>query len=79
MTVRDVLRDWLKVNGYAGLAGDECGCSLDDLAPCGGDPLGCQPADLHKCSENCEHQQYCPGDGFDECYRPRPEAGKEPR
>jgi len=78
MTVRDILYAWLKANGYAGLAGDECGCSLDDLAPCGCDPLACEPADLHKCDLDiglvCEYEQDCNGLG---CYRPRPDEPKE--
>lgn len=36
MTVRDILEQWLKANGYDGLVADggECGCELGDLAPC---------------------------------------------
>lgn len=77
MTVRKIVKDYLKANGYAGLAGDECGCSLDDLAPCGCDPLECKPADLHKCDASagqaCEYEQDCNGLG---CYRPRKEEVK---
>lgn len=76
MTVRDIVRAYLKDNGYAGLAGDECGCSLDDLAPCECDPLDCEPADLHKCAavQECSQGLYCTAH---ECYRARPETGKE--
>jgi hypothetical protein len=39
MTIREIVADWLKSHGYDGLycgeVGDECGCHLDDFAPCG--------------------------------------------
>lgn len=39
-TIRDIVTDWLRTHGYDGLCrdlgdGEECGCSLDDFAPCG--------------------------------------------
>jgi len=43
-TVRDMIRSKLRRLGCDGLAGEECGCGIDDLAPCGGDCLGCRPA-----------------------------------
>ena len=33
-TVREVVKEYLTTNGYDGLAGDYCGCSLDDLMIC---------------------------------------------
>lgn len=44
VTVRDILIRKLKALGCDGLASEECGCGIDDLAPCNGDCLGCQPA-----------------------------------
>jgi len=37
MNVNDVLRKYMKDNGYDGLyeGGEGCGCSLDDFMPCG--------------------------------------------
>lgn len=35
LDVTDLLRDALTRIGADGLCGDDCGCGLDDLAPCG--------------------------------------------
>ena len=35
MNIREIVAEWLKANGYDGLAGgNDCGCDLDDLMPC---------------------------------------------
>ncbi|MDY0339887.1 MAG: hypothetical protein RBS17_01565 [Coriobacteriia bacterium] len=38
-TVTEIVRQWLRENGYDGLCfrngGEECGCHTDTLAPCG--------------------------------------------
>jgi len=36
LTVKEILKKWLKDNGYGGLYSDymECGCNLEDLLPC---------------------------------------------
>jgi len=45
MTIMDILKDWLTTHGFDGLADDdECGCSLEDLAPCGDQWRWCEPA-----------------------------------
>lgn len=31
----DVVEQWLTENGYDGLAGDDCGCQVGQLMPCG--------------------------------------------
>jgi hypothetical protein len=33
-TVEDILVAYLRAHDYDGLAGDECGCALPDIAPC---------------------------------------------
>jgi hypothetical protein len=45
MTVKDIIEKYLRENGYDGLAGEDCGCGLDDLAPCCEPiPADCVPA-----------------------------------
>ncbi len=34
MEIRKIVEQWLRANNYDGLAGDECGCKVDDLMPC---------------------------------------------
>lgn len=44
LTVNDMIKRFLKDNGYDGLFYDgECGCELNDLVPCGADPSQCEP------------------------------------
>lgn len=43
MTVKDILKNWLKKHGYDGLCCSGCGCRNDDLIPCGSDPSSCKP------------------------------------
>jgi hypothetical protein len=35
ISAREIVLKWLLENGYDGLAGEECGCSVYDFAPCG--------------------------------------------
>jgi hypothetical protein len=41
-----IIEKYLKDNGYDGLCKEDCGCKLDDLAPCGIDYSNCVPAYL---------------------------------
>ena len=50
-TVGSIIRKWLEVNGYDGLCQEdcECGCKLDDLAPCeSSDFINCIPGHITK-------------------------------
>jgi len=52
-SVRDILVSKLKRLGCDGIASPDadCGCGINDLAPCGGDCLGCLPAKSRVTSE----------------------------
>ena len=54
MTVEKIVKEWLKVNGYAGLCNPdaECGCELSDLNCCCGSCFGCEPAYKHLTPED---------------------------
>ena len=34
MTVHEIILEYLEEHGFDGLCTNECGCSIDDLAPC---------------------------------------------
>jgi hypothetical protein len=34
MTIREIVAAYLREHGHDGLAGEDCGCTLDDLMPC---------------------------------------------
>jgi len=55
MNVKDIVREYLKANGYDGLWNEwDCGCHLGDLFPCT-DMMGhCEPGyKTEGCSEDC--------------------------
>ena len=56
MTVRDIVKNYLKDNQYDGLFMDECACTLDDLIPCCGyvAALNCEPGVKVPCDGSCE-------------------------
>jgi hypothetical protein len=43
-TINEIIVDYLEKNDFDGLAGDECGCTLDDLFCCDLDCSACIPA-----------------------------------
>ena len=48
MTAIEIIANYLKENGFDGLYSEECGCFLNELAPCDlGIPFECQPG--YKC------------------------------
>lgn len=46
MKCKDIIKNWLRENGYDGLCHPEyeCGCGLDDFMPCCEDLGECEPA-----------------------------------
>ena len=46
MTTEELLKEALRSHGFDGLydpSNDDCGCTLDHLAPCGLTPFCCKP------------------------------------
>ena len=59
MDLRQIVSEWLKANGYAGLYSDcECACTVDDLMPCDMADLDCQPGYLCECPPDCGEHEY---------------------
>ena len=71
--VRGIIIDFLKANGYDGLAGEDCGCGLDDLIACDGECAECRPAYEWRCSPGCPKladEGYCEFEDADgRCFR----------
>jgi hypothetical protein len=79
MTVKEIVAEYLKSNGYDGLCNEICGCGLEDFMPCGDSENhiceihGCEPAyrielGSPECVDwACEEIQ-C--DGMAYCYKP---------
>jgi hypothetical protein len=62
MNVLQIIKIWLKDNGYDGLCSTDCGCSLDNLAPCDREEIAeCEPG----------YKNPCPGPGKCERYDPK--------
>ena len=55
LTVHDIVVDYLREHGYAGLCSDDCGCGVDDLVLCGSYSNECSPAYRNDC-DTCAHQ-----------------------
>lgn len=58
-TVNEILQEWLKAHGYDGLCSpwESCGCSMDDLAPCGYLNGDCRAAYKH--TQQANGSCYC--------------------
>lgn len=71
-TVKEIVVDYLRKNGYDGLCGDSCGCGIDDLFPCDYLVADCTTAYQH-CCKKCPDAVNC--EIYDDvldgvCYRP---------
>lgn len=60
MTVSDIIKNYLKENGYDGLCNPgDCACLISDLVPCDNDPSICEPG----YKSECHGGEDCPLDG----------------
>ncbi len=55
-TARDLLVEALKAMDADGLTSGECGCGIDDLAPCCENPMRCVPARLAPVPEEMKEE-----------------------
>jgi hypothetical protein len=54
MTLKEIVEQYLRQNGFDGLYTDECGCLLDDLFPCSAPAVDCQAGyKTMGCSPEC--------------------------
>ena len=62
MTIKEIVKEYLEMHRFDGLAGDECGCEIDDLFPCDeGYSLKCEPGYRVPCDpQNCYADGDCP-------------------
>ncbi len=64
ITVTEIVIKYLRENGFDGLCGDECGCGIEDLAPCQEGWSECVPAHARILGPD-EHLNDCgPGDTY---------------
>ncbi|GAH92514.1 unnamed protein product [marine sediment metagenome] len=54
--VIQIIDKYLRKNGFDGLYNDECGCELDDLAPCESMPNECKPGYKTKTPDGDEEE-----------------------
>ena len=71
-SVGEIVQEYLRANGYDGLAGENCGCGVDDLFACGENCLDCNPA-YHILSNcvNCD-TKCCAEGNVEACYMAEP-------
>ena len=58
MTVKDMIKAYLTEHGFDGLYGDDCGCKVDDIAPCGKIKGNCETGYLLLYDELCNYGRY---------------------
>ncbi len=51
MTLKQIVKKYLEENNFAGLCSGECGCSKDDLFPCGEPGNDCKAALFKPCDD----------------------------
>lgn len=58
MTGIEIIKAWLTTMGYGGLCspGNECGCEVSDLAPCGEAANDCEAGYKVLCTGGCSHE-----------------------
>jgi hypothetical protein len=54
MTIKEIIVEKLKAIGADGLCNCDCGCTLDNLFPCGDVYSECMPAVRGKCGPECD-------------------------
>ena len=58
MRVKEIIKKYLKENGFDGLAGDSCGCFISDLMPCDNPSPDCSAGHKKSCL-NCLSRGDC--------------------
>ena len=46
MTIKKIVEERLRKDGFDGLCCDGCGCRVDDLMPCGEPVMACRPGHI---------------------------------
>ena len=64
MKAIDIIKLWLQENGFDGLCSEDCGCGIDDFAPCSDGPFpDCESAKLKRVKKGTYIAgDYRPGD-----------------
>lgn len=62
ITAKEILVAYLKEHGFDGLCGDECGCGVDDIAPCYEYNMACIAAHSRVLGTDEYVGDACPGD-----------------
>lgn len=63
MNLQEIIKKYLEDNGFDGLCGDECGCSIDELFVCESPDMDvCQPGYKINCpgEDKCPNSEECP-------------------
>jgi hypothetical protein len=79
ITVKDIVKKYLRENGFDGLAHKEagCACGIDALMGCYTDISKCVPVYRWECAEGQRRCLACVAEGVCSCYRTVPQPKKE--